>query len=440
MADDKNETGVEDTEKAASTGTTVKKKAAKKKVAKKKVAKKKVAKKKVAAKKATPAKSAPAPVAKPTPVEKKPEPAKTAAPAAAVASSSAAPAAKAETSEVTLQAKLTKPDYSEESSMSTASKSTGGFWVKVIFWLLIIVLAFIYIRSLAKNPPGEQAGTETEAAAQQEEQVAEDSTDASEGQIKDLGSIFSFGKKPEEAESQVEAAVAGEQEQAASDAAAGAEEAEEEKGFGSIFSFGKKSDEAEVAEEEQKVQAPVEEQAAAVETAKEQVADAEEEAEAGSETEKAGIKERLGSIFSFGSDAEEAKTDDAEAASEATEEVAGQASGATAPASDGVPAEQTSTAMPGAATADAMREQHAESVSKILKEFDELREAAQAEMEATRNRVQAERELMDAMAPPPPSYPQQGWGAPAPGYYPYGNAPQYSPYRNPPQYFPYGRQ
>jgi flagellar biosynthesis/type III secretory pathway M-ring protein FliF/YscJ len=332
---------------------------------------------------------------------------------------------------VTLQAKLTKPDYSEENSMSTASKSAGGFWVKVIFWLLIIVLAFIYIRSLAKNPPGEESGAETEAAAQQDEQVAEEAADASEGQIKDLGSIFSFGKKEDEAETQDEAAVAGEQEEVATDATAGDEQAEEEKGLGSIFSFGKKSDQA---EEEQ--QAPAEEQAVAEETSQDPVADA----EAGAETEEAGIKERLGSIFSFGGDTEEAKVDDTEAASDtatATEEVAGEASGTATPASDGVPADPTSTAMPGAATADAMREQHAESVSKILKEFDELREAAQAEMEATRNRVQAERELMDAMAPPPPSYPRT-WGAP--GYYPYGNAPQYSPYGNAPQYAPYGRQ
>jgi hypothetical protein len=60
-------------------------------------------------------------------------------------------------------------------------------------------------------------------------------------------------------------------------------------------------------------------------------------------------------------------------------------------------------------------------VAKILKEFDDLREAARAEMEAMRNRMEAERELREAMTPPPPRpYPPSGYGpyAPAPRYYP----------------------
>ncbi|MEJ2405446.1 MAG: hypothetical protein P8171_14320 [Candidatus Thiodiazotropha sp.] len=55
-------------------------------------------------------------------------------------------------------------------------------------------------------------------------------------------------------------------------------------------------------------------------------------------------------------------------------------------------------------------------MTKILKEFDDLREAAQVEMEATKNRVQAERDLQDAMAPPPPPV---WYGRPGPGYAPY---------------------
>jgi hypothetical protein len=71
-----------------------------------------------------------------------------------------------------------------------------------------------------------------------------------------------------------------------------------------------------------------------------------------------------------------------------------------------------------------LRDMHAESVSKILKEFDDLRNATRAEMEAMRNRIQAERELREAMAPPPP------WTGR--GYTPYGGYPPaqqgYSPY------------
>jgi hypothetical protein len=74
-----------------------------------------------------------------------------------------------------------------------------------------------------------------------------------------------------------------------------------------------------------------------------------------------------------------------------------------------------------------MREQRAESVAKILKEFDDLREAAEAEMEATRNRYEAERELREAMMPPPPVYP--AWrNVPPAGYAPYGPASQYPRY------------
>jgi hypothetical protein len=72
-----------------------------------------------------------------------------------------------------------------------------------------------------------------------------------------------------------------------------------------------------------------------------------------------------------------------------------------------------------------LRAMHEESVAKILKEFDDLREAARAETEAMRNLMQAERELRDAMTPPPPMHP--GWQAPGAGYGPYGSTPQHYP-------------
>ncbi|MCU7906323.1 MAG: hypothetical protein KZQ76_10875 [Candidatus Thiodiazotropha sp. (ex Epidulcina cf. delphinae)] len=79
------------------------------------------------------------------------------------------------------------------------------------------------------------------------------------------------------------------------------------------------------------------------------------------------------------------------------------------------------------------RELHAESVSKILKEFDDLRDAAKAEMEAMRNLMQAERELQEAMASPPPPVYQHRWRGPA--YHPHSAYPPaggYSPYDNRP--------
>jgi hypothetical protein len=75
-----------------------------------------------------------------------------------------------------------------------------------------------------------------------------------------------------------------------------------------------------------------------------------------------------------------------------------------------------------------MRDQHEESVAKILQEFDELREASQAEMEATRNRYEAERQLHEAMMPPPPQVYPAWRNAPPAGYGPYGPAPRYPRY------------
>jgi frataxin-like iron-binding protein CyaY len=74
------------------------------------------------------------------------------------------------------------------------------------------------------------------------------------------------------------------------------------------------------------------------------------------------------------------------------------------------------------------RAQRDESVAKILQEFDDLREAARAEMEAMRNLIQAERELREAIMAPrqPPAHP--GWRAPGATQDPYAPAPQYPRY------------
>ncbi|MCU7892994.1 MAG: hypothetical protein KZQ78_15855 [Candidatus Thiodiazotropha sp. (ex Ustalcina ferruginea)] len=71
-----------------------------------------------------------------------------------------------------------------------------------------------------------------------------------------------------------------------------------------------------------------------------------------------------------------------------------------------------------------IRDLHAESVSKILKEFDDLRDAAKAEMEAMRNLMQAERELQEAIAAPPAPVNSPAWRGRGPAYSPYGAYPQ----------------
>jgi hypothetical protein len=66
-------------------------------------------------------------------------------------------------------------------------------------------------------------------------------------------------------------------------------------------------------------------------------------------------------------------------------------------------------------------------VARILKEFDELREAARAEMDAMRKLIQAERELRDAMTPPLPQAYPPARGMPEGGYGPYVAPRQYYP-------------
>ncbi|MET0068583.1 MAG: hypothetical protein ABW096_00985 [Candidatus Thiodiazotropha sp.] len=234
--------------------------------------------------------------------------------------------------------------------MTTQSKGAGGFGLKVIFWLVIIILAFMYIRSLAKNPQAEDTAS-TNAVEQEvvESASTAPATAAEEG--------------------------AAEQSASAQDDADTAAEAAAEAGAGSAASVGEAEQQAPL----ESAPAVDEEQAAAATASSSDQASEQTTAAAGAETP------------------------------------AGAAQGDSAPAAGDQQVPQS------------IRDLHAESVSKILKEFDELRDAARAEMEAMRNLMQAERELQEAMASPPP---RPAW--PGRGYAPYGGyAPSqqgYTPY------------
>ncbi len=165
----------------------VKKKAAKKKTVKKKAVKKKVVKKKVAKKKAVTNNKA----AKKTVVPENSSPSEqtdTAVASSIIETSVTSVAAaeepipipskdkpqKQETRVVTADEKIAdtekKTDSSvelivqahpkkEEKSMGPKPAAAASMWPKVIFWLLIIIIGFGYIRSLAKRP-----GAETDTA------------------------------------------------------------------------------------------------------------------------------------------------------------------------------------------------------------------------------------------------------------------------------------
>jgi hypothetical protein len=74
-----------------------------------------------------------------------------------------------------------------------------------------------------------------------------------------------------------------------------------------------------------------------------------------------------------------------------------------------------------AAAREQQSQQRVESVAKIMEEFDDLRNAADTEIKAMRDLMQAEKDLRDAMKPAQrPVYPR-----PYPGYYPYYQYPAY---------------
>jgi hypothetical protein len=185
MADETHQNDETKENQTPDSGSVVKKKTAKKKVAKKKTVKKKVTKKKVAKKKTVTKK-------KSTPVSKREQDAitetqndlpeksaegteqegaesKAATPTTLAAvdaldsqNQDAQPevafsATKAASEKVVVQQKIdNQPETEERSSLPANTKNNaGGFWIKVVFWIIIIVLGFMYIRSLAKHPATE---------------------------------------------------------------------------------------------------------------------------------------------------------------------------------------------------------------------------------------------------------------------------------------------
>ncbi|MET0026274.1 MAG: hypothetical protein ABW101_01450 [Candidatus Thiodiazotropha sp.] len=241
--------------------------------------------------------------------------------------------------------------------MSTDTKSSSGFWIKVIFWLIIIVLGFLYIRSLAKDSATEPVAATSHQAAPVE------SVEITEVVVTEVKPAPSETLKQEPATAQ--------------------------------------------AEEAQPAAEATKEPVAAAPQAREPVSGY-------------GFMQPPPTVLPMTTQhqpvAKPAAETGAAAPAGATEEAAAESSPeapAAAPTAAETPA-PVSPAESAAAQHQAAREAHEESVSKILKEFDDLRDAAQAEMEATKNRVQAERDLQDAMAPPPPPawYGRPGYNTP----------------------------
>ncbi len=315
MADEKDTEQKTGSSEAAENPTIpVKKKAAKKKAAKKKVAKKKAASKKTAVKQPD---SVPTPAPKPSQTEPKSTAAATSPP-----------------TETLIEARFEKSEPSEEYAMTNESKSSGVFWVKVIFWLVVIALIFMLIRSMAKHPDEQSSGMTGEASQE----------------------VTPAAAVP--------------------------------------------SDPPHMADEK-----PVSTGEAAPPSGEEQATTGE-----------------TGQPAQGTSSVDQTTDSSPTAGTSATDIPAG--------AYDWAPAAPPPAPERPEITGgqEDVRDIHDESVAKILQEFDDLREAARAEMEAMRNLIQAERELREAIMAPrqPPGYPQRR--APGSAYGPYGPAPQYPRY------------
>ncbi len=364
MAQDNNDTeqtaaGTEAVEKKTDT---VKKKTAKK-AARKKVAKKKVASKKAVVKKTDASAASAAPEAGPAPVKAAVAPApsashkpgEAAAASVAAASGSAPKQAPAASAEIRIMAKPNKEEATKESAMSTPSKSAGGFWVKVLFWLVIIVLVFMLIRSLAKHPSetGVASSSSTSAETQATAAQSGESAGSAEKAVSVEAGVGGAGDRPAAAKAETSSGKPVEAQEAIPVGSAGEPEAAASESVGELAAS------AELRSAEPSADTAVSEGAAGESAPT--TADVSTEATASTQT----------SSMEAGADA-------------------------------------------AAQAAQTPRDLHDESVARILKEFDDLREASRAEMEAMRNLMQQRRELENAMTPP--RYPP-AWNPPAAGYY-----------------------
>ncbi|MEN8178897.1 MAG: hypothetical protein ABFS39_09770 [Pseudomonadota bacterium] len=317
----------------------------------------------------------------------------------------------------------------EDEHMASTSNGSTGFLPKVIFWLLIVIIGFSYIRSLAKHP-----GSETGAVEQTASSVVSTDSGTAAAKIDE--------QPPASAAASTEADTAEATEAAGAESEAVAQPKTESVPHEVVI------DSAEGVVVPAVISNVTMDPPVAEEPAPEPVADkkvgekAEAVAPAASETPP-----RTEVVESEVTSADEPETRPAVAgktpdtSSAAVEPVPSEAipgavesvqamPAAVAPVSSAEVtetaevAEGKSEAAP-APTATPYSQQRSESATKILKEFDELRNAAVKERKAMYEMMQKRREMRGPMMQRPsyPSWRNPGYPTNNPypqGYYPYG--------------------
>lgn len=313
----------------------------------------------------------------------------------------------------------------EENAMASKSSTTPSFWPKVIFWLLIAIIGFSYIRSLAKHP-----GTET-------------------GVQEATGSAL-ISSKPavfgsEEGDKEVTAAPENTDAVAVSDQAGVEASADDDSAKMPVESLvetkaeDKTSDSSvEVTVTEAAHEASPEAAEAETSTSPNDPVPLSQAQESGvapavsgvsSSPARAPIAEAAGLVEQTGAEEASATADASIATPSPAEAIEGAEKAATAVVTNEVPAEAAAVAekQPAIEPIPSVNQQRAESATNILKEFDAMRKEAEAERQERYELWQQQRALRESMRPRRSNYPawgNAGYPTYPPSYNPYGRAPE----------------
>ena len=318
----------------------------------------------------------------------------------------------------------------EDEHMASTSNGSAGFLPKVIFWLLIVIIGFSYIRSLAKHP-----GTETGNPDQAESSVVSSDSGAAATRLDEQAISTEKATEADTAESEeaavTQSVVPSQAETSAHAVVDTAEGVIVPAVISSVTADAPVAEETapavpETAADEKVVEkagsvAPVvSESVLSVEAVKPESAGLEKTESLSVVAEKSAVThaaavEPVSSEPTPGTVESTQVKPVAEAPASSTDiQVTHEAK------------ESKSDAAP-APTAKPYSQERSESTTKILKEFDELRNTAEMERKAMYEMMQKRREMREAMMQrqraPYPQWNNQGYPAYNPypqGYYPYG--------------------
>ncbi len=320
---------------------------------------------------------------------------------------------------VTAELIIKNQSNKEDEHMASTSNGSTGFMPKVIFWLLIVIIGFMYIRSLAKHP-----GSETGAVEQVQSSVMSSQSETASGQpANEQATIQAAGTEASNAADSESVAEA----QGETTSHAVVVDSAEEAAVPTVMS--PVTEDTQVAEEPASETSADEQAAEKADVAAPAVGESPVITEA---AESQAIATEQTTIEPAVSEAEKAPAVSSAPVESIPEPVESTQAApvADSPVSNTEATEATEVPQSKAAAAPATpdkpySQQRSESATQILKEFDELRKAAEAERKAMYEMMQKRREMRKSMMQRPayPRWNNQDYPARNPypqGYLPYG--------------------